>query len=85
VVCGHIHQPEIRNVKTEKGEVTYLNSGDWVENLTALEYNNNTWKIYHYTDDYVAQSIKLPKRLLDNMNNDKIFKNLVEQFLTVKK
>jgi UDP-2,3-diacylglucosamine pyrophosphatase LpxH len=85
VICGHIHQPEIKNIKTDKGEVTYLNSGDWVENLTALEYNSNVWRIYHYSDDYIAQSIKLPKRLIDNMSNDKIFKDLVNQFLTTKK
>jgi hypothetical protein len=24
----------------------YLNSGDWVESLTALEYNNGYWSIY---------------------------------------
>lgn len=48
VVCGHIHQPEMRTIATENGQVTYLNSGDWVENLTALEYHNNAWKIFKY-------------------------------------
>jgi UDP-2,3-diacylglucosamine pyrophosphatase LpxH len=48
VVCGHIHQPEIREISTPAGEVTYLNSGDWVESLTALEYNNKEWKIFKY-------------------------------------
>ncbi|MES2828376.1 MAG: UDP-2,3-diacylglucosamine diphosphatase [Bacteroidota bacterium] len=48
VVCGHIHQPEMRNITIENGAVMYLNSGDWVENLTALEYNNKTWKIFKY-------------------------------------
>jgi len=48
VVCGHIHQPQQRIIKTEKGEVTYLNSGDWIENLTALEYNEGAWKIYEH-------------------------------------
>lgn len=48
VVCGHIHQPEIRNIKTGKGEVLYLNSGDWVENLTALEYHKGRWSVYKY-------------------------------------
>jgi hypothetical protein len=28
--------------------VTYLNSGDWVENLTSLEYSNQEWKLYEY-------------------------------------
>jgi hypothetical protein len=26
----------------------YLNSGDWIENLTALEYNEGTWEIFYY-------------------------------------
>jgi len=48
VVCGHIHQPEKRIIDTEDGPVTYLNSGDWVENLTALEYTNKGWSIFKY-------------------------------------
>ncbi|MFA4867672.1 MAG: UDP-2,3-diacylglucosamine diphosphatase [Pedobacter sp.] len=48
VVCGHIHQPEMREIVTENGKVTYLNSGDWVENLTALEYYGQSWKIFRY-------------------------------------
>lgn len=48
VVCGHIHQPEMRTIANESGEVLYLNSGDWVENLTALEYQDKTWKIFKY-------------------------------------
>jgi len=48
VVCGHIHQTEIREIATENGKVTYLNSGDWIENLTALEYHKAQWKIFRY-------------------------------------
>lgn len=49
VVCGHIHQPERKTIHTEKGSVLYLNSGDWVENLSALEYHNGEWSIYKYS------------------------------------
>ena len=38
VVCGHIHQPTIKKIKTNKGETTYLNSGDWIENLSAFQF-----------------------------------------------
>ncbi len=48
VVCGHIHMPQMKEVKTEKGSVMYLNSGDWVENLTALEYQSGKWEMYTY-------------------------------------
>ena len=50
MICGHIHQPQQRIVKTEKGSVVYLNSGDWIENLTALEYDQCTWTIYQHDE-----------------------------------
>ena len=59
VICGHIHQATIRKVKTDKGETTYMNSGDWVESLTSLEFNNGKWSIYKYDPaDYPEQSIQ---------------------------
>lgn len=85
VVCGHIHQPEMREIVTEKGSVMYLNSGDWVENLTTLEYHAGAWTIYRYQDDPIANSVKLPKRLEHKLDNDEIFRDLVNEFLTVKK
>jgi len=51
VICGHIHQAEMREIVAtdNPGKVLYLNSGDWVENLTALEYNKGTWDIFKYS------------------------------------
>ena len=53
VICGHIHHAEIREVKATdgKGSVLYLNSGDWVESLSALEYHNKEWKVFNYTPE----------------------------------
>ena len=85
VICGHIHQPEMKKITTDKGEVTYLNSGDWVENLTSLEYNEGAWRIYRYQEDKKAMSIKISKSRKNNLDNDEIFKDLVTEFLTVKK
>lgn len=48
VICGHIHQPKIIRKTNAKGTCLYLNSGDWVENLTALEYNNKRWNLFQY-------------------------------------
>ncbi|MDP4263981.1 MAG: UDP-2,3-diacylglucosamine diphosphatase [Bacteroidota bacterium] len=50
IICGHIHQPQKRVIETKNGKVTYLNSGDWIENLTALEYKNHDWEIYYYDE-----------------------------------
>jgi len=54
VVCGHIHQPKIKYIETKNGNTTYLNSGDWIENFTALEYQFKRWKIYNYNNDKLA-------------------------------
>lgn len=50
LICGHIHQPQIKIMQDsqKRGEVLYLNSGDWIENLTSLEYNDGAWKLYQY-------------------------------------
>ena len=48
VVCGHIHQPKIKTIISKGNKIVYLNSGDWIENLTALEYNNGHWNLYHH-------------------------------------
>lgn len=74
VICGHIHQPQKRVIETKDGKVTYLNSGDWIENLTALEYHQNEWTIYHYDahqfPNHKDESIerRLPK--LDVVTNE---------------
>jgi UDP-2,3-diacylglucosamine pyrophosphatase LpxH len=48
VICGHIHQPQIKTLMNKNGSVTYLNSGDWIENLTALEYSDGEWQLYRH-------------------------------------
>jgi len=73
VICGHIHQPIIKNISQDDGSVTYLNSGDWIENLTALEYNNNEWSLYQYTECEFAdipKSKKMYKKYEVNLEMD---------------
>jgi UDP-2,3-diacylglucosamine pyrophosphatase LpxH len=48
VICGHIHQPAIKTIENTEGKVIYMNSGDWVEHMTALEYENKNWCLYKY-------------------------------------
>lgn len=54
VICGHIHQPQLVRKVNKNGTCLYLNSGDWIENLTALEYSNKKWKLYHYAEDKLS-------------------------------
>lgn len=45
IICGHIHTPEDKLV----GNIRYLNSGDWVESLTAIiEHHNGRMELVEY-------------------------------------
>lgn len=82
VICGHIHQPEIRKINNEHGEILYLNSGDWIENLSALEYCNGQWDLYRFTEN---ESINM---ILDTddtePSNSEIFDNMLREFNLMK-
>jgi UDP-2,3-diacylglucosamine pyrophosphatase LpxH len=78
VVCGHIHQPEIRDMSTNDGTVTYLNSGDWVENLTALEYQDGNWLLYQYKEHYIKQNEE-PAEEYVLLSNKELFARLLEE------
>ncbi len=59
VICGHIHMPADREVVTEHGKTHYLNSGDWIENLSWLEYDKGNWNLKFYNpDEYVIPEIE---------------------------
>jgi UDP-2,3-diacylglucosamine pyrophosphatase LpxH len=46
-MCGHIHTPADRMIDG----VHYLNSGDWVESLTALvEHHDGSYQLVEYAD-----------------------------------
>ena len=51
VICGHIHQPQKRLYEGKNGSCLYLNSGDWIENLTALEYQDQEWSLIYYENE----------------------------------
>jgi UDP-2,3-diacylglucosamine pyrophosphatase LpxH len=45
VMCGHIHTAADKQL----GDVHYLNSGDWVESLTAIvEHYDGSFELVHY-------------------------------------
>jgi UDP-2,3-diacylglucosamine pyrophosphatase LpxH len=47
VLCGHIHTPADRMI----GDVHYLNSGDWVESLTAIvEHLDGRYELIEFTE-----------------------------------
>jgi len=77
VICGHIHQPQIREVKSKNGNCTYLNSGDWIENLTALEYHDKNWSIYTYDKNDFKEELESEHQDVVLKNIDELIKEVV--------
>ena len=51
IICGHIHTPEDKQM----GNVHYLNSGDWVESLTAvIEHLDGRMELVRY-GEFIAK------------------------------
>ena len=83
VVCGHIHQPEMRELGNQHGSILYLNSGDWIENLSALEYSGGAWNIYRFDENEMLE-MKLKNTEEDELSSNQLFDNLVEEFNLLK-
>jgi UDP-2,3-diacylglucosamine pyrophosphatase LpxH len=77
VICGHIHQPAIRQI----GELTYMNSGDWVESMTALvEDFKGNWKIIYHTDVLETENEETEEyedSIQNFLNSNSLLKNMV--------
>lgn len=82
VVCGHIHKPQMRDVEHHDKTITYLNSGDWVENLTALEYNDGDWRLYNYGEDELAPLLEIVHDDRIELSRNELFANLLGEFMT---
>lgn len=62
IICGHIHTPADKKV----GAVHYLNSGDWVESMTAIvEHLDRTFEVITY-EEWCRRSNRVPKGILNN-------------------
>lgn len=79
VICGHIHQPADRKIGVEDKTIHYLNSGDWVENLTSLEYTNGRWKLFNFEESELYQD-PLIKMEIDDEPIDDIVKEFEPVF-----
>lgn len=61
IICGHVHTPADQEVNG----VRYLNSGDWVESLSAVvEHHDGRFEIIYYEDfvlSLIAEQAELDK------------------------
>jgi UDP-2,3-diacylglucosamine pyrophosphatase LpxH len=82
VICGHIHQFANKQVWHQNEKIHYLNSGDWVENCTALEYHQGLWTVHHQPMG-VKQSAGVESDLVEF--NDHFIQELSQVLVTKKK
>ncbi len=78
VVCGHIHTPKIESFNINGEQVIYMNSGDWLESLSSLEYADNKWSIYMHKR--TEQEYKGDNDSRIEMTNKELYKDLIAEF-----
>ena len=80
VICGHIHQPADKIWTIEKGSVHYLNSGDWIENLSWLEFDKGAWNLKFFNEKEFEKPVIEENDISVNMEeliHPKVFASLV--------
>lgn len=82
VVCGHIHQAQKRTITNDNGSVMYLNSGDWIENLTALEFTDGEWTLFKFEEDFVE--VDETEAEEEELETDMLFQKLITEFNMMK-
>lgn len=80
VICGHIHQPAIKQIANSEGAITYLNAGDWVENLTSLEFTDGQWTIYRFSE---TESTREEDE--QELKTSELFKSMLAEFNSMKR
>lgn len=80
VVCGHIHHPEMRRIEQTHGSIMYLNSGDWIENLTALEYHNGQWDLFRFSESERMAMLNGTEEEVEEMDIKQLFSQMVSEF-----
>jgi len=90
VVCGHIHEAANRQEETPYGPIRYLNSGDWVESLTSLEYENGEWTIFNFMESALYDGYEVKQKAIEDIPmldlNDTMLKDqntLVNEFISL--
>lgn len=80
VVCGHIHHPEMRKIEQSHGSIMYLNSGDWIENLTALEYHKGQWDLFRFSELERLAMLHGTDEEVEEMDIKQLFSQMVSDF-----
>jgi UDP-2,3-diacylglucosamine pyrophosphatase LpxH len=76
IICGHIHKPDIRQIE----DILYMNSGDWVESLTALvEDHKGNWELLYFLDE---NTFEIEEEYSEEIDNE-IFTSTKGVFMSI--
>ena len=76
IICGHIHTPDDKMI----GETHYLNSGDWVESLTALvEHEDGRFEVFDYKEFCKRLDQKAERKAMKKLSRDEADHEPVEE------
>lgn len=78
VICGHTHIPVDKMIETEKGEVRYLNCGDWVEHCSAAECIDGEWSLNYFLND-PEEEAESPQDELFIPDKKQLYRSIVEE------
>lgn len=73
-------KPKMRTITNAEGSTVYLNSGNWIENFTALELSGGVWSIYHHKDAEMPQQEEVEEEL----STGQLFDNMLHEFNLMK-
>lgn len=77
VICGHIHTPDNKKI----GGLHYLNSGDWVESLSAIvEHSNGRMQLVYFRDFVSDYPMRQDTADLEPKNTDELDLNQIGIF-----
>lgn len=48
VMIGHIHMPEIKDIKVEFRKCLFINTGDWIKNFTYVTFSNSEFCLHTF-------------------------------------
>jgi UDP-2,3-diacylglucosamine pyrophosphatase LpxH len=75
IICGHIHQAADKTINN----IHYLNSGDWVETMSALvETTDGEWSIVYY-NEWLAQQQPMTETITTETHT--FFPNLTPELI----
>nr|WP_319998998.1 UDP-2,3-diacylglucosamine diphosphatase [uncultured Draconibacterium sp.] len=85
IICGHTHRAVDKILHYNNQSIRYINTGDWVENFTAAEFENGSWNLCNYAatfntiehNDAEPEDLLIPtkKELYTTLFNQLVFNN----------